>query len=38
VSLYSRPRNACALIDAGDLADLDDTERLQTMLTRTGAR
>lgn len=26
----------CALIDAGDLADLDDTERLQTMLTRTG--
>jgi 3-hydroxyacyl-[acyl-carrier-protein] dehydratase len=25
----------CALIDAGDLADLDDTERLQTMLTRT---
>lgn len=27
----------CALIDAGDLADLDDTERLQTMLTRAGA-
>ena len=26
----------CALIDAGDLADLDDTERLQTMLTRTA--
>lgn len=26
----------CALIDAGDLADLDDTERLQTMLTRAG--
>jgi 3-hydroxyacyl-[acyl-carrier-protein] dehydratase len=25
----------CALIDAGDLADLDDTERLQAMLTRT---
>ena len=25
----------CALIDASDLADLDDTERLQTMLTRT---
>ena len=24
----------CALIDAGDLADLDDTERLQKMLTR----
>ena len=23
----------CALIDASDLADLDDTERLQTMLT-----
>ncbi len=26
----------CALIDASDLADLDDTERLQTMLTRTA--
>jgi 3-hydroxyacyl-[acyl-carrier-protein] dehydratase len=26
----------CALIDAGDLADLEDTERLQTMLTRSG--
>ncbi len=26
----------CALIDAGDLADLGDTERLQTMLTRAG--
>jgi 3-hydroxyacyl-[acyl-carrier-protein] dehydratase len=26
----------CALIDAGDLADLDDTERLQKMLTRAG--
>ena len=26
----------CALIDAGDLADLDDTERLQGMLTRTA--
>ncbi len=26
----------CALIDAVDLADLDDTERLQTMLTRAG--
>jgi 3-hydroxyacyl-[acyl-carrier-protein] dehydratase len=25
----------CALIDAADLADLDDTERLQKMLTRT---
>jgi 3-hydroxyacyl-[acyl-carrier-protein] dehydratase len=25
----------CALIDAGDLADLDDTERLQNMLART---
>ena len=25
----------CALIDADDLADLDDTERLQKMLTRT---
>ena len=25
----------CALIDAEDLADLGDTERLQTMLTRT---
>lgn len=24
----------CALIDAGDLADLDDTERLQKLLTR----
>jgi len=24
----------CALIDTGDLADLDDTERLQKMLTR----
>jgi 3-hydroxyacyl-[acyl-carrier-protein] dehydratase len=24
----------CALIDAGDLADLDETERLQKMLTR----
>jgi 3-hydroxyacyl-[acyl-carrier-protein] dehydratase len=24
----------CALIDAGDLADLEDTERLQKMLTR----
>jgi len=24
----------CALIDAGELADLDDTERLQKMLTR----
>ena len=24
----------CALIDADDLADLEDTERLQTMLTR----
>jgi 3-hydroxyacyl-[acyl-carrier-protein] dehydratase len=27
----------CALIDAGDLADLDDTERLQKMLTRADA-
>jgi 3-hydroxyacyl-[acyl-carrier-protein] dehydratase len=27
----------CALIDASDLADLDDTERLQHMLTRTEA-
>jgi 3-hydroxyacyl-[acyl-carrier-protein] dehydratase len=27
----------CALIDAEDLADLDDTERLQNMLTRAGA-
>jgi len=27
----------CALIDAADLADLDDTERLQGMLTRTLA-
>jgi 3-hydroxyacyl-[acyl-carrier-protein] dehydratase len=27
----------CALIDAGDLADLDDTQRLQNMLTRAGA-
>jgi 3-hydroxyacyl-[acyl-carrier-protein] dehydratase len=27
----------CALIDAGDLADLDDTERLQRMLTRAEA-
>jgi len=26
----------CALIDADDLADLDDTERLQKMLTRVG--
>jgi 3-hydroxyacyl-[acyl-carrier-protein] dehydratase len=26
----------CALIDAGDLADLDDTARLQKMLTRAG--
>jgi 3-hydroxyacyl-[acyl-carrier-protein] dehydratase len=26
----------CALIDASDLADLDDTERLQKLLTRTG--
>ena len=26
----------CALIDASDLADLDDTERLQKMLTRSG--
>ena len=26
----------CALIDAEDLADLDDTERLQKMLTRAG--
>jgi 3-hydroxyacyl-[acyl-carrier-protein] dehydratase len=25
----------CALIDAGDLADLEDTERLQRMLART---
>jgi hypothetical protein len=24
----------CALIDAGDLADLEDTQRLQKMLTR----
>ena len=27
----------CALIDAGDLADLDDTFRLQKMLTRESA-
>lgn len=27
----------CALIDASDLADLDDTERLQRMLTRSEA-
>ena len=27
----------CALIDAGDLADLDDTLRLQNMLTRNGS-
>jgi 3-hydroxyacyl-[acyl-carrier-protein] dehydratase len=27
----------CALIDAADLADLDDTLRLQKMLTREGA-
>ena len=27
----------CALIDAGDLADLDDTERIQHMLTRAEA-
>jgi 3-hydroxyacyl-[acyl-carrier-protein] dehydratase len=27
----------CALIDAGDLADLDDTLRLQRMLTREAA-
>jgi 3-hydroxyacyl-[acyl-carrier-protein] dehydratase len=27
----------CALIDTGDLADLDDTERLQKQLTRTAA-
>jgi 3-hydroxyacyl-[acyl-carrier-protein] dehydratase len=27
----------CALIDAADLADLDDTLRLQRMLTREGA-
>jgi len=27
----------CALIDADTLADLDDTERLQTMLTRDAA-
>jgi 3-hydroxyacyl-[acyl-carrier-protein] dehydratase len=27
----------CALIDAGDLADLDDTKRLQDMLTRAQA-
>jgi 3-hydroxyacyl-[acyl-carrier-protein] dehydratase len=26
----------CALIDAADLADLEDTERLQKMLTRAG--
>jgi 3-hydroxyacyl-[acyl-carrier-protein] dehydratase len=26
----------CVLIDAGDLADLDDTYRLQQMLTRAG--
>jgi 3-hydroxyacyl-[acyl-carrier-protein] dehydratase len=26
----------CALIDAGDLADLEDTERLQHMLARTS--
>ena len=26
----------CALIDAGDLADLEDTRRLQEMLTREG--
>jgi 3-hydroxyacyl-[acyl-carrier-protein] dehydratase len=28
----------CALIDAADLADLEDTERLQNMLTRSEAR
>jgi 3-hydroxyacyl-[acyl-carrier-protein] dehydratase len=28
----------CALIDADQLADLDDTKRLQEMLTRTGAK
>jgi 3-hydroxyacyl-[acyl-carrier-protein] dehydratase len=28
----------CALIDADDLADLDDTERLQRMLTRADER
>ena len=27
----------CALIDAEDLADLEDTERLQKMLTRAEA-
>jgi 3-hydroxyacyl-[acyl-carrier-protein] dehydratase len=27
----------CTLIDAGDLADLDDTARLQGVLTRTPA-
>ena len=27
----------CALIDADDLADLDDTKRLQDMLTRAEA-
>jgi hypothetical protein len=27
----------CALIDADTLADLDDTERLQKMLTRAEA-
>jgi 3-hydroxyacyl-[acyl-carrier-protein] dehydratase len=27
----------CALIDAGDLADLEDTERLQKLLTRADA-
>ena len=27
----------CALIDAQDLADLEDTKRLQTMLTRAEA-
>jgi 3-hydroxyacyl-[acyl-carrier-protein] dehydratase len=26
----------CALIDADELADLEDTERLQNMLTRAG--
>jgi hypothetical protein len=28
----------CALIDADELADLDDTERLQKMLTRADER
>jgi hypothetical protein len=27
----------CALIDADDLADLEDTERLQKMLTGDGS-